>query len=125
MHAYRPTPASRAALQAWLRAQPEPLDKASNLEDAPAIPMGVSMRYKVGAERLQQVPSLVHRADGVFRVARTAPAGPTHAVCAVTGATICGIKTESLEVLNEDWEAACFVEKCAACFAAVLARGPG
>ena len=30
------------------------------------------MRYKVGAEQLQQVPSLAHRADGVFRVARTA-----------------------------------------------------
>jgi ketosteroid isomerase-like protein len=44
----------------------------------------VPMRYKVGAEQLQQVPSLAHRPDGVFRVARTAPVGPTHAVCAVT-----------------------------------------
>jgi hypothetical protein len=26
-------------------------------------------------------------------------------------------------VLNEDWEAACFVEKCPNCFAAVLAGG--
>ena len=49
------------------------------------------MRYKVGAEQLQQVPSLAYRPDGVFRVARTAPVGPTHAVCAVTGATVCGI----------------------------------
>jgi hypothetical protein len=81
------------------------------------------MRYKVGAEQLQQVPSLAHRPDGVFRVARTAPVGPTHAVCVTTGATVCGIEAEALEVLDEDWEAACFVEKCAGCFAAVLARG--
>ena len=83
------------------------------------------MRYKLGAEKLQQVPSLAHRPDGVFRVARTAPVGPTHAVCAVTGATVCGIKAQALEVQDEDWEAACFVEKCADCFAAVLARGSG
>ena len=81
------------------------------------------MRYKVGAERLQQVPSLAHRPDGVFRVARTAPVGPTHAVCAATGATVCGIKAEVLTVLNEDWEAANFVEKCPGCFASVAARG--
>jgi hypothetical protein len=83
------------------------------------------MRYKVGAERLQQVPSLAHRPDGVFRVARTAPVGPTHAVYAATGATVCGIKAETLTVLNEDWEAASFVEKCSGCFAAVAARGRG
>jgi hypothetical protein len=46
-------------------------------------------------------------------------------VCAVTGVTVCGIKAEALEVLNEDWEAACFVEKCADCFATVLGRGSG
>ena len=83
------------------------------------------MRYMVGAEQLQQVPSLVHRPDGVFRVARTAPVGPTHAVCAATGVTVCGIKPDALEVLNEDWEAACFVEKCAECFAAVSSRRSG
>ena len=83
------------------------------------------MRYKVGAEQLQQVPSLAHRPDGVFRVARTAPVGPTHAVCAVTGATVCGIEPGALEVLDEDWETACFVEKCADCFVAVPARGRG
>ena len=55
------------------------------------------MRYKVGAEKLQQVPSLVHRPDGIFRVARTAPVGLTHAVCANTGAAVCGIKAEALE----------------------------
>ena len=63
--------------------------------------------------------------DGVFRVARTAPVGPTHAVCVVTGAAVCGIKAEVLEVLNEDWEAACFVEKCPNCFTTVLAHGNG
>jgi hypothetical protein len=79
------------------------------------------MRYKLGAEQLGQVPSLVHRPNTVFRVARTAPVGPTHAVCASTGATLCGVRTDTLEVLDEDWEAACFVEKCQACFAAVPA----
>jgi hypothetical protein len=88
------------------------------------------MRYKLGAEQLQRVPSLVHRPDGVFRAARTAPVGPTHAVCAVTGVVLCGIKAEALVVLNEDWEAACFVEKCPGCFAAAarsssLPRPPG
>jgi hypothetical protein len=43
----------------------------------------------------------------------------------VTGATVCGIEAVALEVLNEDWEAACFVEKCPGCFAAVIARGQG
>ena len=39
------------------------------------------MRYKVGAEQLQQVPSLAHRPDTVFRVARTArSAQPTPCV---------------------------------------------
>ena len=74
------------------------------------------MRYKVGAEQLMRVPSVAHRPDGVFR---TAPVGPTHAVCAQTGATVCGIKPEALAVLDEDWEAACFVEKCSACFTAL------
>jgi hypothetical protein len=83
------------------------------------------LRYRVDAEQLQQVPSLAYRPDGVFRVARTAPVGPTHAVCATTGATVCGVKAEALDVLNEDWEAACFVEKCPRCFAAILARGGG
>ena len=43
----------------------------------PRSQTGVPMRYMVGAEQLQQVPSLAHRPDGVFRVARTAPVGPT------------------------------------------------
>ena len=78
------------------------------------------MRYKVGAEQLQQAPPLVQRPGTHLRVARTAPVGPTHAVFAATGATACGIGREALVVLNEDWEAACFVEKCPACFAVVL-----
>jgi len=81
------------------------------------------MRYKVGAEEMEPVPSMAHRPDGVFRAARTAPVGPTHAVHAVTGAVACGITAHRLEVLDQDWEAACFVEKCPACFGAVIAKG--
>ena len=77
------------------------------------------MRYKVGAEQLQQVPSLVHRPDTVFRAARTAPVGPTHAVSA---AVACGIKADRLQVLDQDWETACFVEQCPGCFAAAVTR---
>jgi hypothetical protein len=91
-------------------------------EDAPAIPRGgLLMRYKVGAEQLQQVPTLVHRPDTAFRASRVAPAGPTHAVCTRTGQTACGITAEGLAVLDQDWEEAFFVEKCPGCFAAVLA----
>ena len=79
------------------------------------------MRYKVGAERLQQVPTLLHRPDTAFRASRVAPAGPTHAVSITTGQAACGITAEGLEVLDQDWEQACFVEKCPRCFAAVLA----
>jgi hypothetical protein len=59
----------------------------------------------------------------VFRSARTAPVGPTHAVDAATGAVACGIKSDGLDVLDQDWEAAFFVEKCPGCFAAVIAHG--
>jgi hypothetical protein len=83
------------------------------------------MRYRVGAEQLQRVPSLAHRPDGVFRVARTAPVGPTHAVCALTSAPVSGDRGRGTRVLNEDWEAACLVEQCAGCVAAVVARGHG
>jgi hypothetical protein len=82
------------------------------------------MRYKVGAEQLQQAPSLAHRPDGTFRVARTAPVGPTHAVCAVTGATVCGIKAEALEVLNEDRDGL-LCREVPGLFDAVAARGRG
>jgi hypothetical protein len=80
------------------------------------------MRYKVGAEQLQQVPSLVHRPDTVFRATRTAPVGLTHAVYGATGTAACGIKADRLEVLDQDWETACFVEKCPGCFTAVSAQ---
>src|SRR6266498_364765 len=84
---------------------------------------GAEMRYKVGAEQLELVPSLAHRPDGVFRVARAAPVGATHAVDAVTDAVACGIKADGLDVLDQDWEEAFFVEKCPGCFAAVVAQG--
>ena len=80
------------------------------------------MPYKVGAEQLEEIPPLAHRADGVFRSARTAPVGPTHAVDPTSGIAACGITSEGLEVLDQDWEAAFFVEKCADCFAAVIAQ---
>lgn len=57
-----------------------------------------------------------------FRSARTALVGPTHAVDAATDAVACGIKADGLEVLDQDWEEAFFVEKCPGCFAAVLAQ---
>jgi hypothetical protein len=83
---------------------------------------GAKVRYKVGAEQVEQVPSLAHRPDGVFRVARTVPVGPTHAVDAATGAAACGITTHGLDVLDQDWEEAFFVEKCPGCFAAVVVQ---
>ena len=52
------------------------------------------MCYRVGAEQLEQVPSLAHPPDGVFRSARTAPVGPTYAVDAATDAVACGIKAD-------------------------------
>jgi hypothetical protein len=79
------------------------------------------MRYKVGAEQLQQVPTLVHRPDTAFRASRVAPTGLTHAVSARTGEAACGVTVDGLEVLDQDWEEAFFVEKCPRCFTAVLA----
>jgi hypothetical protein len=60
------------------------------------------MRYKVGAEQLQQVPTLLHRPDTAFRAGRVAPAGPTHAVSTRTGEVACGIKAEGLAALDQD-----------------------
>jgi hypothetical protein len=85
-------------------------------------PRGAGMRYKIGAEQLELVPSLAHRPDGTFRSARIAPVGPTHAVDAATEAVACGIKADGLDVLDQDWEEAFFVEKCPGCFAAVVAQ---
>jgi hypothetical protein len=65
---------------------------------------------------------VVYRLDTVFRAARTAPVGPTHAVAAASGAGACGIKADRLQVLDQDSEAACFVEKCPGCFAAVVTQ---
>jgi hypothetical protein len=83
---------------------------------------GARMRYKVGAEQLGQIRSLAQRPDGIFKSARTVPVGPTHAVDAATGLVACGITTDGLHVLDQDWEEACFVEKCPGCLAVVLAH---
>jgi hypothetical protein len=99
------------------------MDMEGMSEDAAGVGRrGREMRYKVDAEHLEQVPSLAHRPDGVFRVARTAPVGPTHAVDAATGAVACGIKTHGLDVLDQDWEEASLVENCPGCFTAVVAQ---
>src|SRR6266540_2131006 len=63
---------------------------------------GAQVRYKVGAERVEQAPPLAHRPDEVVRSARTAPVGPTHAVDAATGAVACGINTDGIDVLDQD-----------------------
>jgi hypothetical protein len=57
-----------------------------------------------------------------FQVGQDRPVGPTHAVDAATGAVACGTETDGLEVLDQDWEEAFFVEKCPGCFAAVMAQ---
>jgi hypothetical protein len=80
------------------------------------------MRYQVGAEQIEHIPSLAHRPGGVFRSARTAPVGPTHAVDTTTGKVACGIGAHRLKVLDQDWEESFFVEKCPGCFAAVVAH---
>jgi hypothetical protein len=99
------------------------MDMDGMSEDAAGVQTaGAQMRYKVGAEQLEEVPSLAHRPDGTFRSARTAPVGPTHAVDAATDAVACGIKADGLDVLDQDWEEAFFVEKCPGCFAAVVAQ---
>jgi hypothetical protein len=80
------------------------------------------MRYQVGAEQLERVPSMAHRPDGRFRRTRTAPVGPTHAVAA-SDAAACDIPACRLQLLDQDWEAALHVQKCPRCFSAVLAAG--
>jgi hypothetical protein len=78
------------------------------------------MRYKLGAEQIQEVPSLVHRPNEVFRAARTGR--PNRCRVRLHRGTVCGVGTDTLQMLDEDWEAACFVEKCPDCFAAVAAH---
>jgi hypothetical protein len=96
---------------------------AGRLEDAVGLQTEEArMRYKVGAEQVEHIQSLIRRPDGVVNSTRTVPAGPTHAVDAATGAVACGLKIDGLEVLDQDWEEAFFVEKCPDCFAAVLAH---
>jgi hypothetical protein len=56
------------------------------------------MQSKIGAEHLEQVPSLAHRPDGGSSEWPGLPVGPTDAVDAVTGAVTgavaCGIKPD-------------------------------
>jgi hypothetical protein len=59
------------------------------------------MRYKIGAEQLEQAPSQARRPDGVFRSARTTPVGPTHAVGATTGAAACGVTAHRLDEVDQ------------------------
>jgi hypothetical protein len=83
---------------------------------------GAQVRYKIGAEQVEQVPPLAHRPDEFVRSARTTPVGPTHAVDTATGAAARGINTYALDVLDQDWEAAFFVEERPGCFAAIVAH---
>jgi hypothetical protein len=102
------------------------MDMAGRSEDAArGRTEGMQMQYKVGAEQMEHIPSLAHRPDGIFSSTRTAPVGPTHAVDTATGAVACGINTDRLDVLDQDWEEAFFVEKCPGCFAAVVAQHEG
>jgi hypothetical protein len=57
------------------------------------------MRDKIGAGQLEQAPSLTRRPNGVFRSARTTPAGPTHAVDATAAA--CGVTVHRLDALDQ------------------------
>jgi hypothetical protein len=84
---------------------------------------GGCMRYQVGAEELERVPSMAHRPDRRLRRTRTAQVGPAHAVASAADAAACGIPAHRLHLLDQDWEAALHVEKCPRCFSAVLAAG--
>lgn len=49
--------------------------------------------------------------------------GPTHTVAIAADAAACGIPAHRLHLLDQDWEAALFVQKCPRCFTAMLADG--
>jgi hypothetical protein len=70
------------------------------------------MRHKVGAEQLQQVPTLIHRPGHRLQGGQNRPAGPTHAVSTRTGEAACGLTADGLEVPDQDWEEAFLVERC-------------
>ena len=59
------------------------------------------MRYKIGAEQLEQVPSLARRPNSVFRSARTTPVDSARSVDATTGAVACGVTVHRLEVPDQ------------------------
>jgi len=82
------------------------------------------MQSKIGAEHLEQVPSLAHRPDGVFRVARTAGRPNRCRGCRDRRRDRrrrMRDQARRLEVLDQDWEDA-FVEKCPGCVTAVAAQ---
>jgi citrate lyase beta subunit len=54
---------------------------------------------QVGAEELARVPSMAHRPDGTFRLVRSAPVWPTHAVAAASDAAACGSPARWLHLL--------------------------
>ena len=77
------------------------LDMAGRSEDAAGSRTeGARMRYKLGAEQLEQVPSRAPRRYGVVRSARTALVGSTHAMDATTGAA-CGVTVHRLDVVDQ------------------------
>ena len=83
----------------------------------------VVVKYKVGAERVQTLPSrglrlahLVARAKS----ARREPKGIAHAVDP-TGAVACGVDPSTLTVMDQDWEAG-LLTRCGPCRAAIAKR---
>lgn len=60
---------------------------------------GARMRHKIGAERLEQVPPLAHRPDGVIRSDRMTLVGSTHAVDATAAA--CGVAVHRLDLVDQ------------------------
>jgi hypothetical protein len=68
------------------------------------------MRYKVGAEQLEQVPPLAHRPDGVFRSARTALSAQPMRWTPRPAPPPAG-EDRGQDVLDQDGEEAFFVEK--------------
>ena len=76
------------------------MDLRSLSEDAPESQWREPMRDKVGAEQLQQVPSLGHRLDGVFRLARPPRSVQPMAWPPQLAPYICGIGTDGLDVVS-------------------------
>jgi hypothetical protein len=99
------------------------LDKERTSEDPPDVRTEGAQdalqdrRRTVRASSVLCPPSRWH-----VQVGQDCTVGPTHAVDAATGVVACGITPNSLDVLDQDWEEAFFIEKCPRCFAAVVAH---